>query len=122
VPYLGLAVLRFERGPPLGRSLGPGQAVLWELCMILKQVTLREVELTPSHVLRIFEHSELADCAGVLRHSKARAHAVAVSALLTGTCCGAGAVVWDAALVLVHYLARTAQGARAVCCIATCIL
>lgn len=98
--------------------------MLWELCMRLQEVTLREVELSPSRVLRIFEHTELADCAGALRQSKARAHAVAVTALLTAllTRCGAGAVVWDAALVLVHYLARTAQGTRAVSCTAACIL
>ena len=84
--------------------------MLWELCMRLQEVTLREVELTPSRVLRIFEHTELADCAGALRQTKMRAHATVVAPLLTGMRCGAGAVVWDAALVLVHYLARTAQG------------
>jgi len=81
--------------------------------MRLQEVTLREVELSPSRVLRVFEHTELADCAGALRQLKARAHAVAVTALLTAllTRCGAGAVVWDAALVLVHYLAKV----RALC-------
>ncbi len=95
--------------------------MLWELCMRLQEVTLREVELSPSRVLRVFEHTELADCAGALRQLKARAHAVAVTALLTAllTRCGAGAVVWDAALVLVHYLAK---GTRAVSCTAACIL